>query len=62
MTWEILSRHEAYNTSSKRYSLYLNEKLKIALHRNNNTLNRLTEILKKSRHNMIANTRVEFPF
>ena len=36
-----------YNTTSKRCSLCLNEKLKIALHRNNNMLNRRTEILNK---------------
>ena len=39
-----------YNTTSKRCSLCLNEKLKIALHRNNNMLNRRTEILNKGRH------------
>ena len=49
-TCEILGRHQAYNTSSKRCSLCLNEKLKIALHRNNNMLNKQTEILKKCRH------------
>ena len=38
ITWEILGRHQAYNTSSKRCSLCLNEKLKIALHRNSNML------------------------
>ena len=50
ITWEILGRHQAYNTSSKRCSLCLNKKLKIALHRNNNVLNRRTEILSKCRH------------
>ena len=40
ITWDILGRHQAYNTSSKRYSLCLNEKLKIALHRNNNILDK----------------------
>ena len=29
ITWEILGRQQAYNTSSKRCSLCLNEKLKI---------------------------------
>ena len=48
--WEILGRHQAYNTSSKRCSLCLNEKLKIVLHRDNNMLNRRTEILNKCRH------------
>ena len=42
LTWEILGRHQAYNTSSKRCSLCLNEKLKIALHRDNNLLNKWT--------------------
>ena len=50
ITWEILGRHQAYNTSSKRCSLCLNEKLKIALHRDNNMLKRRTEILNKCRH------------
>ena len=50
ITWEILGRHQAYNTSSKRCSLCLNEKLKIALHGNNNMLNRQTEILSKCRY------------
>ena len=49
ITWEILGRHQAYNTSSKRCSLCLNEKLKIVLHRDN-MLNRRTEILNKCRH------------
>ena len=43
ITWEILGRHQVHNTSSKRCSLCLNEKLKIALHRNNNMLNSRTE-------------------
>ena len=51
-TWEILGRHQAYNTSrsSNRCLLCLNEKLKIALHRNNNMLNRRTKKLNKCRH------------
>ena len=48
--WEILGRHQAYNTNSKKCSLCLNEKLKIALHRNNNMLNGQIEILNKCRH------------
>ena len=47
ITWEILGRHQAYNTNNKRC---LNEKLKIALHRNNNMLNGQIEILNKCRH------------
>ena len=50
ITREVLGRHQAYNTSSKKCSLCLNEKLKIALYRNNNMLNRRTKILKKCRH------------
>ena len=50
ITWDILGRHQAYNTSTKRSSLRLNEKLKIALHRNNNMINKRTEILNKCRH------------
>ena len=50
ITWDILGRHQTYNTSSKRCSLCLNETMKIALHRNNNMLNRRTEILNKWRH------------
>ena len=49
ITWKILGRHLAYNTSSKRCSLCLNEKLKIVLQRDNNMLNRRTEILNKCR-------------
>ena len=50
ITWDTLGRHQAYNTISKRCSLCLNEKLKIALHRNDNMLNNRTEILNKCRH------------
>ena len=49
-TWKILRRHQAYNTSTKRCSLCLNEKLKLALHRTNTMLNKQTEILNKCRH------------
>ena len=47
ITWEILGRHQACNTSSKRCALCLNETPKIALHRNNNMLNKRNEILNK---------------
>ena len=30
ITWEVLGTHQTYNTGSKRCSLFLNEKLKIA--------------------------------
>ena len=42
ITWENLSRLQAYNRSRKRCSLCSNEKLKIELQRNNNMLNRQT--------------------
>ena len=48
-TWEILGRHLAYNTSSKRCSLCFDEKLKIVLRRNS-MLNRQTVTLNKCRH------------
>ena len=58
ITWDILGRQRAYNTSSKRCSLCLNEKLKKVLHRDNNTLNRPTEILnkfkRKNKHALIS--------
>ena len=47
ITWESLGRHQAYNTCRKRCALCLNEKLKTALHRNNNMLNTQTELLNK---------------
>ena len=37
ITWGTLGRHQTYGTSSKIYSLCLNE---ITSHRNNNRLNR----------------------
>ena len=45
-----LGRHQAYATCSKRCSLCLNETLKIVLYRDNNMVNRRTEILNKCRH------------
>ena len=61
---EILGRHRAYNRSSKRSSLSLNEKMKIALYKNNNMLKKQTKILSNCRHKnrMIAETRSEFSF
>ena len=50
VTWEILGRHQAYNTSSKRCSICLNEKLKIAMYRKKNMLNKWTKILNKRKH------------
>ena len=45
-----LDRHYAYNTSSKRCLLNLNEKLKITLRRNSKMINKQAEILNKCGH------------
>ena len=58
ITWEILGRQQAYNTSSKRCSPCLNEKLKIALHTNDNMLNKRTEILNKCRQKKQVSTNI----
>ena len=48
ITCEILGRHQAHNLA--KWSLYLNKKLKIVLHRENNMLNKQTEISNKCTH------------
>ena len=50
ITWETLDRRQAYNTSSKRCLICLNEKLKIVLHKYNNMSKKRTEILNRCRH------------
>ena len=67
VAWEILGRHQSYNTSNKRSSLYLNKKLKITLHTNSNILNNPTEINADTEatthyYPMAAKTKAEFPF
>ena len=66
ITWQILGTHQAYSTSSKRCALRLNQKLKIAFHRNSNMLNRRIETLNKCRHKnkyaLIPQNRVKFSF
>lgn len=67
VTWEILGRHQSYNTSNKRSSLYLNKKLKITLHTKSNILNNPTEINADTEatthyYPMAAKTKAEFPF
>ena len=44
-----LGGYQAYTISSKRCSFCLNEKLKIALQKNNNMLNKRTKMLNKCR-------------
>ena len=49
ISWEILGTHKSYNQSSKRCLLCLNEKLAIALHKDDNMLNKRSEIISKCR-------------
>ena len=58
ISWEILGTHKSYNQSSKWCLLCLNEKLAIALHGDDNMLNKRSEVISKCRHgnkNMLAN-------
>ena len=50
ISWEILGTHKLYNQSFKRCLLCLNEKLANALHKDNNMLNKRSEIISKCRH------------
>ena len=50
VSWEILGTHNSYNQSSKRCLLCLNERLAIALHKDDNMLNKILEIISKCRH------------
>ena len=50
VSWEILGTQKSYNQSSKRCLLCLNEKLAIALHKDDNMLNKRSEIISKCRH------------
>ena len=57
-TLEILGTHKSYNQSSKRCLLCLNEKLAIALHGDDNMLNKRCEVISKCKHRnkyMLAN-------
>ena len=47
---EILGTHKSYNKSSKRCLLCLNEKLAIALFKDDNMLNKISEVISKYRH------------
>ena len=47
ISWEILGIHQSYNTLTKRCMLCLNEKLAIALHKEDSILNKRTEIVSK---------------
>ena len=50
ISWEILGTHKSYNQNSKRCLLCLNEKLAIALHKDDNMLNKRSEIISKCKH------------
>ena len=50
VSWEILGTHKSYNQSSKQCLLCLNEKLAIALHKDDNMLNKISEVISKFRH------------
>ena len=50
VTWTVKNQFSAYNHQSKRCSLCLNEKLEILEDKENNLLNKKSEIISKCRH------------
>ena len=50
ISWEILGTHKSYHQSSKRCLLCLNEKLAMALHKDDNMLNKRSKMIRKCRH------------
>ena len=50
ISWEILGTHKSNNQSSKRCLLCLNEKLAIALHGDDNMLNKRSKVKQKQIH------------
>ena len=48
--WKILGQNQPYNVNTKRCHICLNEKLQIAIYRDNNMRNKQTEIVSKCRH------------
>ena len=55
ISWEILGIHQSDNTSTKRCMSCLNERLAITLHKEDNILNKRTEIISKCRHSIKYN-------
>ena len=55
ISWEILGIHQSHNTSTKQFILCLNEKLAIALHKEDNNVDKRTEIISKCRHSIKYN-------
>ena len=49
ISWEILGTHKSYKQSSKQCLLCLNEKLALVLHKDDNMLNKRSEIISKCR-------------
>ena len=50
ISWEFLETHKSYNQSPIQCLLCLNEKLAIALHKDDNMLNKRSKIIRKCRH------------
>ena len=55
ISWEVLGIHQSYNTSTKQCVLCLNEKLAIVLRKEDNILNKRTEMISKIRHSIKYN-------
>ena len=45
IVWNIVRKHQPYNPNTKKYSLYLNEKLEIARYNGHKLLKKRTEII-----------------
>ena len=50
VTWAVKSQFSAYNPQSKKFCLCLNEKLETLEDKENNLLNKKSEIISKCRH------------
>ena len=50
VTWNIFGKFSAYNPSSHRCNLCLNEKLEISIHNEDNLLNKRSEVISQCRH------------
>ena len=50
VTWAVRNQFSAYNPQSKRCFLCLNEKLELLEDKENNLLNKKSEVISKCRH------------
>ena len=50
VTWRIIRKCTAFNTTKRQCYLYLNEKLEIASYKGDNLLNKRSELISKCRH------------